>query len=77
MNLLHMGTNQHLAQGIEITVFFVFNVNHAPRVLSSTDCFTADLNFLVGTDTCEGDLGQDFLVFLRSLGIVVFVAGVR
>lgn len=68
--VLQVGLGEEVAQVDELAVVLIFDVDHAPLVLSATDGATVDVNSLVATDDGEGN---EVLVSVSDMGAFLFV----
>lgn len=72
--LLHVGTDEHLAQFNEVTVVLVVNFDNTPWVRTAPDFATIRcLDKLIRTDNSERDLASDLFSFGERLLVLVLV----
>lgn len=53
--ILKVGAGQEVAEVYEFAVVLVFNVDHAPAILSAADLFSVDNNVLLASDDGKWD----------------------
>jgi hypothetical protein len=72
--LLHIGTDKHLTELDEVTMFFIVHLDNTPRVRPTTN-FTAVgcANKLVRANNSERHAGSDFLHFRDTLLIFILI----
>lgn len=76
LELLHVGTDQHLAQLDKVTVLLIVDLNGTPGVATATNLTAVGSSDLrVGTNNSEGNLGHDLIVLSNSLLVVELVTG--
>ena len=76
LELLHVGTDEHLAELDEVAVLLVIDLNHTPRVATATDLAPVGIcDLVVGTNDGERDLGKDLVVLRDGLVIIELVPG--
>lgn len=73
--LLHVGSDEHLAELDEIAVLLIVNLNDTPGVSTTTDVATImSLDKLIGTNDGERDLACNFLCLSNSLLVLIFIS---
>ena len=75
LELLHVGSDEHLAKLNEVTVLLVIDLDDTPRVGTTADLATIGAgDLVVGTNDSERNLGHDLVVLGDCLLIVELVS---
>lgn len=72
LEIMHMRANQHVAQFHKIAVFWIFDFDNAPRILSTPHRFPVYFNRCVTADYGERNASFEFFILLFEF--IVFVA---
>jgi hypothetical protein len=76
LELLHVGTDEHLPQLDEIAVLLVIHLDDTPRVATTADLAAIGSGDLIrSANNGEGNLGHDLVVLGNGLLVIELIPG--